>query len=526
VKARLNSLLPRRTRVALPLLAAAHGASIVAQADLLARAIAGLDVAVLPWLAVAVAARAGLTLATATVARRSAAQVKAVLRARLLERADSTVSSGQFGTLLTRGLDALDPYLAGYLPARAVAAVVPVLVLVRLGFADWASTLVVLATLPLVPIFGALVGLRTRDVTRRQWAELNRLGGHFRDVLAGLSTLREFGRTEHQAGVVRGLADGHRRATMGALRVAFLSGFVLELVCALSVALVAVPVGLRLLDGSLALPVALVVLLLTPEAFLPLRALGTRFHAAAEGLAVAEQAFALLDEPVRPPGGRRMPRRPGEIAFDEVTVRFPGRDRPALNRVSLVIRPGERVAVVGPSGSGKSTLLHLLLGFVAPDQGRVLVDGADLRDLDLDAWRRHLGWVPQNPRLAADGVVDNIRLGAPGATFDEVRAAARVAGAEELLGRAAEGLSAGQRQRVALARAYLRDAPVVLLDEPTARLDLRTEALVAESAARLLTGRTALLVAHRPALLAAADRVVRLRDGVLDDTALEVSWCS
>lgn len=496
----MNTLLPQRVRLALLLIAAGQGAMIIVQVDLLARAIAELDVAVLPWFGAAVVGRAGLNWLGGTVARRAAVGAKAGLRARLLARAGEAESAGRFATLVTRGLDALDPYLTGYLPARAVATVVPLLVLVRLWFADWVSGLIVLVTLPLVPVFGALVGLRTREVTRRQWAELNRLGGHFQDVLAGRSTLRVFGRLSHQVGEVRRLADAHRRATMGALRVAFLSGFVVELVCSLSVALVAVPVGLRLLDGRLDLNTALVVLLLTPEAFLPLRALGTRFHAAGEGMAAFEQASALLDGAGRDDsrvwsvglaGSERRTRVSGasnsrDIRFEAVTVWFPGRARPALDRVSMVIRPGERVAVVGPSGAGKSTLLHLLLGFVVPAGGRVLVDGVDLREVDLEAWRRELAWVPQDPRLPAATVA-----------------------------RPVAGLSAGQRQRVALARAYRRDARVVLLDEPTARLDLVSEAAVVAESTRLLAGRTALLVAHGPALLSVVDRVIRIRDGVL-----------
>ncbi|MDN5860375.1 MAG: thiol reductant ABC exporter subunit CydD, partial [Pseudonocardia sp.] len=513
--------LDRRVLVALTLLAASHGALIVAQAWLLATAIARLQPALLAWLVAVIGLRAALTWAGAAVARRGAAAVKERLRGRLAERAGGQPSGGRFATLLTSGLDALDATLSGSVPQLALAALVPVQVLVALAVIDPASAVIVAVTLPLVPVFGALIGLHTRDATRAQWGHLHRLGGHFRDVLAGLSTLRAFGRTEHQAGVVRELARGHRLATMRALRVAFLSGFVLELVCSLAVALVAVPVGLRLLDGRLDLATALTVLLLTPEAFGPLRALGTRFHAGAEGAAVAEQVQEVLaDEPTRP-AGARLPAGPGEIRLDEVTVTFPGRDRPALERVSLVIAPGERVAVVGPSGAGKSTLLHLLLGFVTPDEGRVLVDGVDLRELDVEAWRRAIGWVPQHPHLFAGSVADNIRLGRAEAACSDVRAAARAAradgfveelpdGYDTVLGERGAGLSAGQRQRIALARAYLRDAPLVLLDEPTARLDLAGEDAVVKAATRLLAGRTAVLVAHRPALLAAADRMIRL----------------
>ncbi|SFQ42372.1 ATP-binding cassette, subfamily C/ATP-binding cassette, subfamily C, CydD [Amycolatopsis arida] len=525
----MTAVLPRATTVGFALLALPRAGLLVAQATLLATVVARLDPAPLPWLAGVVAARAGVEGLTEWVARRGAVAAKARLRGRLLAAAAGAERGGAFGTLLGRGLDALDPYLAGYLPQRVAAAVTTPVVLVALTVHDPPSALVVAVTLPLVPVFGALVGARTRDLTRHQWARLERLGGHFRDVLVGLPTLRAFGRAEHQAGVIRRMAEAHRAATMRALRVAMLSAFVLEVVCALSIALVAVPVGLRLLDGRVGLATALAVLLLTPEAFLPLRALGSRFHAAAEGMAVLERVRAVLDHPAvtsaRPGGGvtRRGP-TVGEIRLEEVTVRYPGAERPALDRVTLVVRPGERVAVVGPSGAGKSTLLAVLLGLVAPTGGRVLVDGRDLRELDLAAWRERLAWVPQRPHLFAASVADNVRLGAPHASEAEVRTAARAAHADEFvralpagyatrLGERGAGMSAGQRQRIALARAYLRNAPVVLLDEPTARLDLAAEAAVVAAAGRLLAGRTAILVAHRPALVELADRVVQLENG-------------
>ncbi|MEV0050244.1 thiol reductant ABC exporter subunit CydD [Saccharopolyspora shandongensis] len=526
---RLLGLLPRPVLIAVACLALAQGALIIAQADLLARAIARLDPGYLPWLAGAVALRACAAWAGGALIQRAAADAKAAVRRDLLARAGSQRSSGSFTTLVTRGLDALEPLLTGVVPQLLVVVAVPPLVLVRLGFADWSSALIVAASMPLIPLFGAVIGLRTRDVTRHQWAHLRRLGGHFRDVLAGLTTLRVFRRAEHQAAVIGRMADEHRRATMGALRMAFLSGFVLETVCSLAIALVAVPIGLRLLGGGLHLDTALLVLLLTPEALIPLRALGTRFHAGAEGMAVVEEAFEILDRPADEPGGRRRAMA-GEIRFDEVTVRFPGQETPVLDRVSFVVRPGEKVALVGPSGAGKSTVLHLLLGFVAPERGRILVDGVDLRDLDIDRWRRRVAWVPQHPHLFAATVADNIRLGAPEASMEQVREAARAAHAAEFVEQRREGyrsrlgergadLSAGQRQRIAVARAYLKDAPIVLLDEPTARLDLHSESALAASAVTVLSGRTAIVVAHRPALLATADRVIRIRGGVVESPA-------
>ncbi|MBT2211936.1 thiol reductant ABC exporter subunit CydD [Actinomadura sp. NEAU-AAG7] len=538
VERRLRGLVPRRVVGALAVAAAGQGVLLVVQADLLAGAVAALDAGLLVWLVAAVAGRAALAWAVAWLAGGTAARVKADLRAALLARPPGGAGAGGRVTLLTRGLDAVDPFFTGYLPQLLAACVVPVVVLARLASADWASALVVAVTVPLVPVFGALVGARTAALTARQWGLLHRLGGHFRDVLAGAATLRAFGRAGHQSGVVRELAGEHRRATVRALRVAFLSSLVLEWVCALSVALVAVPVGLRLLDGEMALRTGLLVLLLTPEVYLPLRALGARFHASAEGVAAAREAFAALDDdddgdgdgdgdvpaPVRPGGAVAAPEGAPEIVLEEVTVRYPGADAAALEGVSLRVAAGERLAVTGPSGAGKSTLLLVLAGLVAPTSGRVLVDGADLAGLDAAAWRARVGWVPQRPHLFAASVADNLRLGDPGAPMGRVRAAARAACAEEfvealpggfaaVLGEGGAGVSAGQAQRLALARAFLSGGPVMLLDEPTARLDLASERALVEAAARLLEGRTAVLVAHRPALLRAVDRVVRLESG-------------
>ncbi|XVQ82426.1 thiol reductant ABC exporter subunit CydD [Microbispora siamensis] len=533
------------------------GLLVLVQAELLAGVLSGrFAVAALLPLALVVACRGLLGWAQGVLAGRAATALKSALRRLLLGRVEGlgpAYRSGELVTLAGRGLDALDPYLTGYLPSVAVAGVVPLAVVVRLFVADLATAVIVVLTLPLIPIFGALVGWTTKTVTERQWRALARLGGHFLDVVRGLPTLRAFGRARYQASVIREVAEAHRAATMRTLRVAFLSSLVLELVASLSLALVAVPVGLRLLSGSLDLRTALLVLLLAPEAYLPLRAMGTRFHAAMEGVAAADEAFAVINPPQEarqetiPTGattgtgkaprvrsaekagsaGRAAPAGgPPEIRLEDVTVRYPGREETALDRVSLVIQPGERVAIVGPSGAGKSTLLHLLLGFVTPSEGRVLVDGADLAGLDLDEWRRRLAFVPQRPHLFATSVADNIALGSA-AGPEEVRAAAEAAQVAEFAGALPQGydtplgerganLSAGQRQRVALARAFCRPAArVLLLDEPTARLDGRSEAAIVAATRRLAEGRTAIIVAHRPAMIDLADRVVRLDGGAL-----------
>lgn len=545
--------------------AVAVAAAVIAQASLLAwilaagftgdRTAAGLATP-LAALATVVAARAGLAWLQGALGQRAAAALKARLRARLLAGGQdigpvalARWRGGELAALATRGLDALDPYVAGYLPKLVAATVLPVAVIARLAVADWPSAAIIALTLPLIPIFGALVGWHTRARTARQWTVLSRLGGHFRDVVAGLPTLRAFGRARPQAAVVARMADEHRKATMRTLRVAFLSSLVLELVATLSVALVAVPAGLRLLSGGLDLQTALLVLFLAPEAYLPLRAAGGAFHDSMEGVAVTDRVFEVLDarpESVPqaspdPPGRKRRayatPAAASEggaasapdpraelLTLEDVTARYPGRDGPALDSVSLTLRPGERTALVGPSGAGKSTLLALVLGFLAPQAGRVRLGDADLGALDLDDWRRHLAWVPQRPHLFAGSVADNIRLGHEDAPMSDVREAARAAAADAfiaelpggygaMLGDRGAGVSAGQRQRIALARAFLRDAPLLLLDEPTAHLDPYSEAAVAEASARLMAGRGALVVAHRSGLLPLATRVVRLRDG-------------
>jgi thiol reductant ABC exporter CydD subunit len=477
-------------------------------------------------LAAVIVARAGVAWAQEVAAHRSSAGVKSALRRRLLARAVGLgpgwlagERSGELATLATRGVDALDDYFSRYLPQLVLAVIVPVAVLVQVLTADWLSALTIAVTLPLIPVFMILIGLYTRARTDRQWRLLSQLSGHFLDVVAGLPTLKVFGRAKAQATTIRTITDEYRRATMSTLRIAFLSSLALELLATVSVALVAVSIGLRLLGGDLDLRTALLVLILAPEAYLPLRQVGAQFHASAAGLAAAERVFAVLEEPVHPAGQRAVPR--GQIKIEKVMVRYPSRDVPAISAASLVLEPGTVTAVAGPSGCGKSTLLAVLLGFVRPSAGSVTVGGVDLADLDPDAWRQQLAWVPQRPYLFAGTVAENIRLGAPDATDAQLRDAARQANATAFiealpagfatrLGDGGAGLSAGQRQRIALARAFLRDAPILLLDEPTSNLDGETEAEVLAAVRRLAAGRTVLLVAHRPSLLALADHVVQL----------------
>ncbi|MFJ9849157.1 thiol reductant ABC exporter subunit CydD [Streptomyces sp. NPDC101150] len=487
---------------------------------------------------------------TELAAHRASAAVKSELRMRLIERAarlgpDATIRrtdaggqapgadgadaadagtlqmrTGELATLATRGIDALDDYFARYLPQLGLAVVVPVAVLARIVLGDWISALTIVLTLPLIPLFMVLIGWATQSRMDRQWRLLARLSGHFLDVVEGLPTLKVFGRAKAQAASIRDITGAYRRATLRTLRIAFLSSFALELLATISVALVAVGIGMRLVHGELDLYTGLMVLVLAPEAYLPLRQVGAQYHAAAEGLSAAEEIFAVLETPLPAPGTAPAPEGTG-LTVENLVVRHPGRTADSLPATSFEVRPGETVALVGPSGAGKSTLLSVLLGFTEPAEGRALADGQDIASLAPDSWRRRIAWVPQHPHLFAGTVAENVRLARPDADDAAVRAALRDAGALDFvdalpqgaasrLGERGAGLSAGQRQRIALARAFLADRPILLMDEPTANLDGETEEAIVDAVRRLAAGRTVLLVVHRPALLAVADRVVRL----------------
>ncbi|WMD09860.1 thiol reductant ABC exporter subunit CydD [Streptomyces sp. FXY-T5] len=521
--------------VAVVALGAVGAGLVIAQAMLIAEVVVGafqhrmavsdLGTPLLLLAAVAVG-RALVGWLTELAAHRASSAVKSELRGRLLERSAelgpdwlSGQRTGSLVALATRGVDALDDYFSRYLPQLGLAVVVPVAVLARIVTEDWVSAAIIVGTLPLIPVFMVLIGWATQSRMDRQWRLLSRLSGHFLDVVAGLPTLKVFGRAKAQAESIRRITGEYRQATMRTLRIAFISSFALELLATISVALVAVTIGMRLVHGEMDLYIGLVILVLAPEAYLPLRQVGAQYHAAAEGLAAAEEIFEVLETPVPASGSAAVPE--GALSFEGVSVRYQGRVVAAVSNVTFGVQPGETVALVGPSGAGKSTLLSVLLGFVRPAEGRVRVGEVDLADADLQQWRSRIAWVPQRPHLYAGTIAENVRLARPGADDDAVRRALRDAGALEfvdalpegvgtVLGEDGAGLSAGQRQRLALARAFLADRPVLLLDEPTAALDGATEAEVVAAVRRLAAGRTVLLVVHRPALLEVVDRVVRL----------------
>jgi ATP-binding cassette subfamily C protein CydD len=476
--------------------------------------------------------RAVLAVAADVAGARLAGGVKIGLRHALVERLlrlgprfATGERSGELAHTLVQGVESLDAYLSQYLPQLALAVLVPVLVLALVAAADPLSGLVLLVTLPLVPLFMSLLGALAREESTRQWRVLSRLSAQFLDSLRGLPTLKALRQTRAAAFELARTGDGYRRATMKVLRAAFLSALVLELLATLGTALVAVEVGLRVLYGHMPYRAALFVLLLAPEFYRPLRALGASYHAGLAGKEAGRRIFEILDTPAAPDHATAaVPDGPYEIAFAHVSFAYDSAGRPALEDVSFRMDPETTLALIGPSGAGKSTAASLLLRFVEPTRGEILVNGRPLQATSALEWRRRVAWVPQAPRLFAGSVRENIALGRADAPWEAIREAARLAhadrfirglaqGYDTVIGEDGRGLSGGQAQRIALARAFLKDAPVLVLDEPTSHLDPGSEAEVVEAMSRLCRGRTVMLVAHRLTTVFGADRVMALDRG-------------
>jgi thiol reductant ABC exporter CydD subunit len=525
-------------------------ALVVAQATLLAHVVARAflgdatvaDVATSLWWLAAVSVARGLVAAGFEAAGRyGAARVMAGLRERLVRHlllarpGDlQDEQAGELAATAVQGVDSLEAYFARYLPQALLSVLAPPAILVWVLPRNWESAAILAVTLPLIPVFMVLIGMAAEQRARRRWRTLSALGARFLDLVCGLETLRAFGRERAAAQAIDDAGDRYRRETMATLRIGFLSALVLELLATLGTALVAVTVGVQLASGSLGLEAGLTVLILAPELYAPLRELGAQYHAGADGLAGAEGILEVLDLPpsvvVREPVLDAPDPAHVAVSLTDVCYAYAGRGAPLLDGVSLTLAPGRTTALVGPSGAGKTTLARIVARLADPQTGAVSCGGVDLRHVDPRAWRARVAWVEQRATLVAGTVEDNVRLARPRASALEVARALRAAGAAELVAALPDGartrvgdggrrLSAGQSRRIALARAFLDDAPLVVLDEPTAHLDPGSAAAIEAAIARLAVGRTVLLVTHRAELAERCDRVLELRDGRIVATA-------
>ncbi len=469
-------------------------------------------------------------------AQRGAVRVKSELRERLFghvlrlgpayARGERT---GELATTATQGVERLDAYLARYLPQTLLSVFVPLLIAVYVFPLDPSSAILLLATAPVIPVLMVLVGGYAEEHMKRQWTALSRLGASFLDAVQGLTTLKLFGRSAAASERVAAASEEFRGRTMKVLRYAFLSGFVLEFMTAMAIALVAVTLGVRVVSGTIPFEEAFVILLLAPEFYKPLRELGAHRHAGMEGSAAADRIFEILRTLAPVGGGAGSPAPdPGDVTieFSGVGYAYPGGGRQALSDLTLTLPAGTRTALVGRSGSGKSTLVNLALRFMEPGEGVILANGVRIGDLPVETWRENLALVPQRPHLFYGSVLENIRLARPGASPEEVERAAELAGAADFVRRLPNGyetqigerggrLSGGEAQRVAIARAFLKDAPVLIMDEPTSSLDPESERVIREALERLSRGRTVLVIAHRLNTVRGADRIAVLDEGRL-----------
>jgi ATP-binding cassette, subfamily C, bacterial CydD len=537
------------------LLGWAGGCAFIVQAFLLSRIIHGVVIEARPWealtgwfvgLAAAILLRAVAGWWRETSGFAAGARVRAGVRMELLGRVAARgpaftrqERTGALASVLVEQVEGLQGFYALFLPQLALVILLPLTIAAAVFPVSWAAGLLLLATAPMIPLFTILVGMGAESVSQRHFQSLARMSAHFLDVLQGLATLKLFDRSREEADAIARVSADYRRRTMSVLYVAFLSSAVIEFFASLSIALVAVYLGMSYLGylnfGLYGQPISLAdglfILLLAPEFYLPLRELGAHYHARARALAAAEEIRGVLQGPLPPTGGRGRLTSPERIRLEcrDLHFAYDAGRRPALKGVSLSLAPGSCIALVGGSGAGKSTLVSLLLGFITPDQGEILVNGAPLNDIDPGSWHRQVGWVGQNPVLFHGSLRENLLMGRPDAGEDRVTEAARAAGVLDFAGRLPQGLdtpvgeqgvglSRGEAQRVALARVFLKDAPVFLLDEPTAGLDADTERRVLDAIESFRVGRTVLTVTHRLADIRRADRILVMEEGrIIED---------
>ena len=487
----------------------------------------------------AIVLHSGLLWLREVVTQRGAIRVKSTLRERLFAHLmqlgpgyTSGERTGELAMTAVEGVERLDAYVGRYLPQMALSVLVPLLIATYLLPIDWISAALLVLTAPAIPILMILTGSHAEEHMKSQWTALSRMSAHFLDVLQGLPTLKAFGRGAAEHERVAKVSDEFRKRTLKVLRWAFLSGFVLEFISTLSIALVAVALGVRLLIGDISFEAAFLVLLLAPEFYRPLRELGASRHAGMEGKTATDRIFEILNTPLPVREEAVTAARPEghlTIEFSGVGHGYPGSAQPALSGINLTLPAGTCTALVGRSGAGKSTLVNLLVRFLDPDEGQITANGVIIAGLSVETWRECVALVPQRPYLFYGSVLENIRLARPSATREEVKEAAALAGAVQFIEKLPQGydtevgergarLSGGEAQRVAIARAFLKDAPVLVMDESTSSLDPESERLIGDALERLRRDRTVLVVAHRLNTAYRADRIAVLEDGCLVET--------
>jgi ATP-binding cassette subfamily C protein CydD len=477
--------------------------------------------------------RALLAWVSEQTAFRAAMQVKRQLRADLHQHLQALgpvylkgERSGEIVNTLVDGIEGLQDYYAKFLPTMSLVVLVPLAILVFIFPIDWLSGLIMLGTAPLIPFFMILIGKGTESLNKKQWRKLARMSAHFLDMIQGLTTLKLFNASRREADVIANIANEYRITTMSVLRVAFLSSLVLEFLATVSIAMVAVTIGFRLFYGQIDFFYGFFVLLLAPEFYLPLRNMGTHYHARMEAIGAAEKIVEVLETSLPeylPTQSLAKPNHALTIEVNHVSFHYE-QGREALNNVSFSLPTNQRIALVGSSGAGKSTITHLLLGFIQPQTGDILINQQPLSSLDPQQWRQQLAWVPQNPHLFHGSIRDNIALGQPNASDEAIQAAAKRAFADgfiaklpdkydSLIGERGIGLSGGEIQRIALARAFLKDAPLVILDEATANLDRDSEIAIQRSIDDLAQDRSLLVIAHRLETVKNADCILMMDKG-------------
>ena len=469
-------------------------------------------------------------------AQQGAIRVKSALRQQLFSHLfalgpaySKGEATGELVATASEGIERLDAYVSRYLPQIVLSVLVPVVIVAYIFPLDWISATLLLVTGPIIPLLMFMIGSYAEKLVQSQWLALSRMSASFLDSIQGLPTLKLFGRSSAAGQKVERMSNAFGEKTLKTLRVAFLSGAVLEFMTAAAIGVVAVTLGIRLIDGGISFESAFLVLLLTPEFYRPLRELGVTRHAGMEGKVAAKRILEILETPLpvsasANPVLNKRPVNPLTLSFDNVTYTYPGNEQPALTKINLTLPAGTRTALVGRSGAGKSTLVNLLLRFMSAQSGNIIVNDIPLSELAVEVWRESIALVPQRPYLFNDTILANIRMARPDASEEDIRQAARLAGAEEFIqqlpheyetriGERGARLSAGQAQRLAIARAFLKDAPLLILDEPTSSLDPKSEMLIRQALEQLMQQRTVLVIAHRYNTIANVEQIVILNDG-------------